>query len=153
LSADALVHRLYSADEETRAGLEARFGTTDRGEIAEIVFASPDELAWLEAFVHPRVRRLQEEWERSVSPAEMLVIEIPLLYETGGETRFDAVVVVTAPEGVRRARSKVRDDRRSDRLMPEDEKVRRADFVIVNDGSLDELDRAVGGIVEELRAR
>jgi len=153
LSADELVHRLYGEDAETAAALRERFGTTDRARIAEVVFADPAELAWLEALVHPRVRRLQEEWEQALGSVEMLVIEIPLLYETGAESRFDAVVVVTAPEEVRRARTRVRADRRSDRLIPEEEKVRRADHVIVNDGTLEELDEAVARIVEELRAR
>jgi dephospho-CoA kinase len=77
------------------------------------------------------------------------VAEIPLLYEAGGETRFDKVVVVTAPEHVREARRGVVDDRES-RLIPDEEKLRRADFAFVNDGSLEELDAFVAGVVEEL---
>src|SRR3954466_13543324 len=62
LSADAVVHDLIAADSEVRAALEARFDTTDRRQIGEIVFADPDELAWLEALLHPRVRRVMAEW-------------------------------------------------------------------------------------------
>ena len=76
--------------------------------------------------------------------ADVAVAEIPLLYETGGEARFDRVVVVTAPPEVREARRGTVADR-EDRLVPEEEKMRRADFTYVNDGSLEELDAFVAG--------
>jgi dephospho-CoA kinase len=75
-----------------------------------------------------------------------------LLYETGGETRFDAVVVVTAPEAVRAARSSVRPDARGNRLLPDEEKIRRASYAYVNDGSLEQLDGFVANVVQELAA-
>jgi dephospho-CoA kinase len=148
ISADEVVHRLIAEDPEVRAALEERWGTTDRPRIAEIVFADPEELAWLEALLHPRVRREQERWLESVD-APVVVGEIPLLYETGGESRFDVVVVITAPEEVRATRT----DRlgRSARLLPDEEKAARADYVYVNDGTLDELDAFVGSVLERLR--
>ena len=86
-----------------RAALEERFGTTDRAGIGAIVFRDPEQLAWLEALLHPRVRREYLAWLDGLDGrAEVAVIEIPLLYETGGEALFDAVVVVTAPEETRR---------------------------------------------------
>ena len=81
----------------------------------------------------------------------MAVAEIPLLFETGGESRFDKVVVVTAPAEVRAARRGELADREA-RLVPEDEKVRRADYSYVNDGTLEELDAFVAGVLEELTA-
>ena len=76
---------------------------------------------------------------------------MPLLYETGGESRFDAVVVITAPEEIRRARTEVADvAERQGRLLSDDEKAGRADFVYVNDGSLDDLDAFVRGVVQRL---
>ena len=91
-----------------RAALEERFGTTDRARIGEIVFADRDELAWLEGLLHPRVRREEERVVRRRSTRRSPATEIPLLYESGGDARFDAVVVITAPEEVRAARSSVR---------------------------------------------
>jgi dephospho-CoA kinase len=152
LSADEVVHDLIADDAEVRAALEERFGTTDRARIAEIVFADPEQLAWLEGLLHPRVRRVEEEWLAGLD-AEVAVTEIPLLFETGGEERFDAVVVITAPAEVRRSRTAVGRDARSDRLLPDDEKVAKADFAFVNDGTLEQLDGFVGTVLEQLLGR
>jgi dephospho-CoA kinase len=159
-SSDELVHRLYREDAGLKDELRARWGDdvfadgeVDRAAVGRIVFSDRAELAWLESVLHPRVRRLYETWldelRRSPDPPSLAVAEIPLLYEAGGETRFDKVVVVTAPEHVREARRGAVDDRES-RLIPDEEKLRRADFAFVNDGTLDELDAFVAGVVEEL---
>jgi dephospho-CoA kinase len=159
-SSDELVHRLYREDAGLKEELRARWGDAvfaggevDRAAVGRIVFSDRAELAWLEGILHPRVRRLYEIWieelRRSADPPALAVAEIPLLYEAGGETRFDKVVVVTAPEHVREARRGVVDDRES-RLIPDEEKLRRADFAFVNDGSLEELDAFVARVVEEL---
>jgi dephospho-CoA kinase len=157
ISSDDIVHRLYREDEGLQANLRARWGgrifadgEVDRAEIGRIVFADRDELAWLEAELHPRVRAATDEW-LGEQTADVAVAEIPLLYETGGEKRFDRVVVVTAPPEVRVAR-RAGVAEREDRLVSEEEKVRRADFCYVNDGSLEELDAFVAGVLEELRA-
>jgi len=136
-----------------RQALRERFGTTERPRIAEIVFADRAELEWLERLLHPRVREDYEDWLAGLDDSvDVAVVEIPLLYETGGETRFDAVVVVTAPEEVRAARRPGWPiAQRSGRLIPDDEKVRRADFAYVNDGSLEELDRFVSQVLQDLR--
>jgi dephospho-CoA kinase len=159
MSSDAIVHRLYAEDDEVRAALSERWGertVDDRAAIAEIVFSDPDELAWLEQLLHPRVLREVEAWLDELraqdDPPAVAVVEIPLLYETGGERRFDKVAVLTAPEDVRAARGAVRSDDRWRRLIPEDEKVRRADFAYVNDGTIDRLDEFVSGVVAELRS-
>ena len=132
--------------------LEERFGTVDRARIAEIVFGDRGELTWLEQVLHPRVRREYAAWLDQVE-ADAAVVEIPLLYETAAEPLFDAVVVITAPEEVRRSRGAgdVDLDRRSARLIPDDEKVRRADFAYVNDGTLEELDEFVASVLGRLR--
>jgi dephospho-CoA kinase len=159
-SSDELVHRLYREDAGLKDELRARWGDgvfaggeIDRAAVGRIVFSNRAELAWLEGVLHPRVRRLYETWldelRRSPDPPALAVAEIPLLYEAGGETRFDKVVVVTAPEHVREARRGTVDDRES-RLIPDEEKVRRADYAFVNDGTLEELDAFVAGVVEEL---
>lgn len=156
-SSDDVVHRLYLEDEGLHHALRERWGERvfrdgqpDRAAIGEIVFADRDELAWLEAELHPRVRAAVSDW-LARQTADVAVVEIPLLYETGGESRFDRVVVVTAPAELRAGR---RDGlaEREERLVPDEEKVRRADFAYVNDGSLEQLDAFVAGVLEELRS-
>jgi len=148
LSADDVVHDLIAQDEAVRSALRDRFGTTERREIADVVFGDGAELTWLEALLHPRVRAREDAWLAEVD-APLAAVEIPLLYETGGESRFDAVVVVTAPPDTRGQRRTVDDDREA-RLIPDEEKVQRADFSYVNDGSLEALDAFVAGVVEKL---
>jgi dephospho-CoA kinase len=157
ISSDDVVHRLYREDEGLQAALRARWGArvfsdgeVDRKAVGRIVFADRAELAWLEAELHPRVRAATDAW-LAEQTADVAVAEIPLLFETGGEGRFDRVVVVTAPPAVREAR-RARVAEREGRLVSEEEKVRRADYAYVNDGSLEELDTFVAGVLEELRA-
>ncbi len=149
VSSDELVHRLIATDEEVRSALLARFRTADRAEIARIVFSDRGELEWLESLLHPRARKLCEAWLAEVEE-RVAVVEIPLLYESGGEERFDRVVVITAPEELRRSRRRAADDDRDARLLPEEEKMRRADFAYVNDSSVDDLDAWVAGVLERL---
>jgi dephospho-CoA kinase len=157
LSSDAIVHRLIAEDPEVRTALLDRFRTTDRSEIAAIVFDDREALDWLERLLHPRVQAEYMAWqdalERSPEPPALAVVEVPLLYETGSDTRFDAVVVITAPEDVRSARTRVRSDERGKRLLPDEEKIRRANYAYVNDGSLEQLDEFVAGLVRALAAR
>jgi dephospho-CoA kinase len=128
-------------------------GAIDRAALARVVFADREALEVLEAILHPRVVREYSAWReelgRRPDPPRVAVVEVPLLYETGGERRFDKVVVITASPEVRAARTEV-GDAREERLLPDDEKVRRADFAYVNDGSLDGLDRFVGEVLEQL---
>ncbi len=162
ISSDEIVHRLLRSDPEVRRELAEHFGPevigvdgADRAKIAEIVFSDPAQLEWLEELLHPRVVRENLAWraeqERRQDPPLLTVTEVPLLYETGGERRFDAVVVLTASERVRRERRQVGDDREQ-RLLPEAEKVALADFAYVNDGTLEELDDFVADVVGKLTA-
>jgi len=160
-SSDEIVHRLLAEDEEVKREVVERFGpqvldgsgAIDRAALAQIVFADRGALDALEALLHPRVVREYTAWReelgRRPDPPRVAVVEVPLLYETGGERRFDRVVVITAPPEVRATRTAVA-DAREERLLPEDEKVQRADFAYVNDGDLDGLDRFVGEVLERL---
>ena len=145
------MHELYASDPEVRSALDERFGTTDRARIAETVFRDRSELDWLEQLLHPRVRRRYTEWLAAVD-ADVAVVEIPLLYETGAEALFDTVVVISAPEELRRSRAGPGVEQRSARLLPDDEKIPRADFAYVNDGTLEQLDAFVAGVLEQLHA-
>lgn len=113
------------------------------------MFADSAELEWLESLLHPRVRAAYAAWLAQVD-ADVAVVEIPLLYETGADAAFDKVVVVTAPLDVRRGRRGGAVDSRSARLIPDDEKVQRADFAFVNDGGLDDLDAFVQAVLRRL---
>jgi dephospho-CoA kinase len=122
--------------------------------VGEIVFADPESLAWLERLLHPRVVARYLGWREELAeledPPEVCVTEVPLLYEVGGESRFDKVVVVTASPEVRISRhiGPMRD--RELRLIPDGEKAARADFVYVNDGTLAELDAFVSDVMSTL---
>ena len=131
-------------------------GSIDRARVAEIVFRDRDKLALLESVLHPRVAaeylRWREQLDRLPNPPEVCVTEVPLLYESGAEARFDKVVVITAPAKLREQRRRIRRDEREQRLLPDSEKVKRADYAYVNTGTLDELDAWVGGVLAELKA-
>jgi len=141
--ADAVVHRLY--DGEAAAAIEAAFpGTTtagkvDREKLAARVLGDVGALTRLEAIVHPLVQEAERRLlaEAQARGEKVAVLDIPLLFETGGEERVDAVVVVSAPADVQRARTLERPGMTVDKLdailarqMPEHEKRRRADFVV-----------------------
>ena len=163
ISSDEIVRRLLREDGDVRAAVVERFGedvldeagNVDRTAVGERVFADPNELAWLENLLHPLVVGEYLEWREQLAarpnPPALTVTEVPLLYEVGGDARFDKVVVITAPSELRRERTRVSDaEEREARLIPDEEKATRADFVYVNDGSRTDLDRFVAGVVEAL---
>jgi len=165
ISSDEIVHRLLADDDDVRDAIRLHFGERavddrgrpDRSAIAEIVFADRKALAWLEALVHPLVVREYLAWRdelgRGPDPPAVCVTEVPLLYEVDGQKRFDAVVVITAPRDLRSERASVPLEARERRLLPDEEKVARADFAYVNDRGLADLDAFVEGVMQELTSR
>ena len=164
VSSDEIVHRLLREDPVVGKTLVERFGDgildeagqIDRSAIAEIVFADREALDWLESLLHPLVVQEYLEWREQLAalpnPPPLTATEVPLLYEVGGQDRFDAVVVVTAPPKVRAGRTEVEAEEREQRLLPDTVKVAQADFAYVNDGSIEDLDAFVGEVMEELAA-
>jgi len=165
LDADAVVHRLY--DGEAVAAIEKAFpgtsrdGRIDREELSRRVVGSPEALKQLEAIVHPLVRAAQARFladaERSGAP--VAVLDVPLLFETGGDRRVDAVVVVSAPADLQRARTLDRAGMTAEKFeallqkqMPDDEKRRRADFVVDTSQSFDSARAQVRAILASVRA-
>ena len=165
LDADAVVHQLY--DGEAVAAIEKAFpgtsrdGRIDREELSRRVVGSPEALKQLEAIVHPLVRAAQARFladaERSGAP--VAVLDVPLLFETGGDRRVDAVVVVSAPADVQRARTLDRAGMTAEKFeallqkqMPDDEKRRRADFVVDTSQSFDSARAQVRAILASVRA-
>jgi dephospho-CoA kinase len=161
--ADAVVHRLY--DGAAVAAIGAAFpGTTaggkvDRGRLAARVLAHPAALARLEAIVHPLVRAAEEELIRKAKAQgeKLVVLDIPLLFETGADERVDAVVVVTAPAETQRARVLARPGMTMEKLeailakqIPDVEKRRRADFVVDTSRGFEAAREQVRAILEAI---
>ena len=143
--ADATVHDLMAHDRQVRDEISVRFPGTvsgeavDRQALGAAVFGDPSARRDLEAILHPRVRRVAERFltKHRLLRAPLVVLDIPLLYETGGDTRVDAVVVVSAPAFLQRRRVMARpgmDEKRFAGIltsqMPDREKRRRAEFVV-----------------------
>lgn len=162
ISSDAIVHELL--DREPLLGrLVERWGpeiapadqAVDRGRVGEIVFEDPDELAWLEAQVHPLVGERIGAWVESL-PAEtrFAVIEVPLLFEAEMGEAFDVTIAVVSADPVRRERAAERGhalvEEREARQLVQDEKAARADHVIRNDGTLEDLERDLSTLLERL---
>ena len=165
LDADAVVHQLY--DGEAVAAIEDAFpgtsrdGRVNREELSRRVVGNPEALKQLEAIVHPLVRAAQARFladaERSGAP--VAVLDVPLLFETGGDRRVDAVVVVSAPADVQRARTLDRAGMTAEKFeallqkqMPDNEKRRRADFVVDTSQSFDSARAQVRAILASVRA-
>ena len=162
LSTDEVAHDILDDDQVRRAVVErwgeeiAPGGAVDRDRVGEIVFADRDELAWLESVTHPRVGAKVLEWRQGLGPeVEIAVVEVPLLFEAAIEGVFDATLAVIADDGIRDLRLRERGQAglagREDRQLDQVEKERRADHVIRNDGSLEELDREVNNLIDQLR--
>jgi len=164
VSSDEIVHHLLRSDEEVKRAIVDELGegvldddgVIDRKRVGAIVFGDRAKLDFLERLLHPLVTAEYLRWREQLAelpnPPAVSVTEVPLLYETGGNKRFDRVVVITAPAKLREQRRRVTRDDRDERLLPDKEKVKRADFAYVNTGTLDELDAWVAGVMRELTA-
>jgi dephospho-CoA kinase len=163
LSSDAVVHDLLGTD-DIRGLLVERWGEAvvtgtdvDRGAVAQIVFNQPDELRWLEQSIFPRVGERIAAWRAGLErdgTTKVAVVEVPLLFEAGIEGAFDATVAVVAEESLRAVRAAERGheavEGRAGRQLSQDEKAAKADHVIHNDGSLEDLEQAVSELIRRL---
>jgi dephospho-CoA kinase len=162
--ADAAVHRLYEG--EAVAPIEAAFpGTTadgkvDRVKLGNRVLGDPAALLKLEGIVHPLVRREEERFLAGAekSGADIAVLDIPLLFETGGEKRCDAVVVVSAPAELQRERVMARPGMTAEKFgailakqMPDAEKRAKADFMVDSSKGFDAARAQVRDILAAIR--
>ena len=164
LSSDAVVHELYEGA-PLRDAVVARFGAdvapggvVDRAELARRAFATAEDRAWLERQVWPLVGARVAQWlelARSRRPApRAAVVEVPLLFEAGLERAYDATIAVIAQESVRERRAAARGhavvDERAARQLSQQEKARRATFVVRNDGTEEELERELSAVLGKL---
>jgi dephospho-CoA kinase len=159
-----VVHELYEDDEVQRA-VSDRFGSSvvssgvvDRAEVAHRAFATADDRAWLEGILWPRVGERMKQWreelERRPSPPRAAVVEVPLLFESGMENAFDATIAIVADERLRAQRAGARGhqalEQRSARQLSQEEKAQRATYVVVNDGTTDQLEAKLASVLEML---
>jgi dephospho-CoA kinase len=161
VSSDEIVHHLLLRDDVKSAivqrmgnGVLAPSGEIDRGALGTVVFNDRDALSWLEELLHPLVSAEYLQWREALAglpdAPKVCVTEVPLLYETGGDARFDKVVVITAPTKLRRMRSELATEERESRLIDDKEKVARADFSYRNIGTPEELDAFVASVMRSL---
>ncbi len=162
LSSDAVVHELLDSEPLLGRLVErwgpdvAPDGVVDRARIGEIVFADPEQLAWLEGQIHPLVAERMVEWLGSLpDKTEIAVVEVPLLFEGGRHEVFDTTVAVVSDDEVRRRRAAARGhalvDEREARQLSQEEKASRAAHVVENNGSVEDLERALSALLAKLR--
>ncbi|HLM27543.1 MAG TPA: dephospho-CoA kinase [Thermoleophilaceae bacterium] len=162
LSTDAVVHELLGS-EDVRDALVERFGpdiapggAVDRSKVGERVFGDPDEREWLEEQLWPRVGRRVAEWRQESEAAgpKAAVVEVPLLFEAGMEDAFDHTLAVVAEEATRERRAAERGHAgaasRHERQLSQEEKAHRADFVVRNDGTRDELKHSLTQVLAKI---
>ena len=162
LSSDAVVHELLEG-EPLRGRLEERWGPEvvsdgglNRAKVGEIVFADADQLTWLESQIHPLVKERTAAWFLSL-PEEtaVAVVEVPLMFEVGSDKAFDTTVAVVTADELRRERAAARGhalvDEREARQLTQPEKAERAEHVVENDGSVEDLERQLSALLAKLR--
>jgi len=162
LDADAVVHELYEG--AAVVAIEAAFpGTTadgkvDRAKLGQRVIGDAAAIKRLEALVHPLYRAAERRFlaQAEASGASVAVLDVPLLFETGGDKRVDAIVVVSAPEDMQRARLETRPGMTQDKLaaliarqVPDAQKRARADFVVDTSGDFDSTRAQVRAILDK----
>jgi dephospho-CoA kinase len=164
LSTDAVVHELLASDELRDALVDrlgdgvAPGGALDRSLIAERVFGDDEARAWLEGTLWPRVGARVAAWRAALEEADprprATVVEVPLLFESGMDSAFDATIAVVADEGVRAERAAARGHagvaERAGRQLSQEEKSQRADFTVRNDGTIDELKRSLSRVLAKI---
>jgi len=161
--ADATVHKLYSG--EATDLIEAAFpnttsdGNVDRTKLSKYVIGKPDNMKKLEAIIHPLVHKREQEFlkEAETRDEKLVVLDIPLLFETGGVNRVDKIIVVTAPASIQRERVLARDGMTVEkfeailaRQVPDSEKREKADFVIDTSLGLEQAKQNVHQIIKAL---
>jgi dephospho-CoA kinase len=168
LSTDAVVHELYDGEQLREAVLRrwgpevAPAGVVDRSAVAERAFAQEEDRAWLEGLLWPLVGARVAAWLQEVRAGQgtgrprprAAVVETPLLFEAGMEKLYDATIAVISGEQVRRERAAERGhalaDERAARQLPQEEKARRATFIVRNDGTEEDLERELSAVLDKL---
>lgn len=164
LSTDRVVHDLYERPDVIEAVVSrwgeevAPGGVVDRAQVARHAFAEPEGRAWLEGLLWPlvgaEVQAFREAAGATEPPPKALVVETPLLFEAGMDAAYDATIVVMTDEQLRRRRAAERGhaavEERHERQLSQEEKAARATYVVANDGSFEDLEEALAGVLARL---
>jgi dephospho-CoA kinase len=169
ISSDAVVHELWAGDEQLREAVIERWGpevapggAIDRSAVAERAFATPEDRAWLEGLLWPRVGARVAAWlgEARADPPpggsspRAAVVEVPLLFEAGQQGIYDATIAVVSDEELRRERAAARGhasvDERAARQLSQEQKAQLATFVVRNDGTPQELEQELSAVLDKL---
>lgn len=165
VDADTIVHQLLSLKSDIEKNVIELLGAEiisgdqiDRTKVADIVFKNPNLLKALEQILHPQVQKvIDQEYDQVASRVPLFVAEVPLLFEANLQPHFDAVIAVTADPAHARERFAAKTgydpteyDRRTSRLLPQEEKARRAHYHLINNGTTEELKKNVKQIYENL---
>jgi dephospho-CoA kinase len=158
------VHELYR-DPQIHAAVVAHWGqelapggVVDRAAVARRAFANDDDRAWLEGLLWPKVGERIAEWRAIEStrddPPRALIVEVPLLFESGMDAAFDATIAIVADDVVRADRAAARGheavDERTARQLGQEEKAQRATYGVHNSGSLEELEEKLSDVLAKL---
>jgi len=165
LSTDRIVHELYETD-EIREAVATRFGASlapdgaiDRAQVARRAFTTDEDRGWLEGLLWPRVgariAAWREELERRLPRPRAAVVEVPLLFEAGMQDAFDATIAIVADEQLRTRRAGARGHaalaERGARQLPQEEKATRATYVVINDGTVEQLEERLSAVLGMLK--
>jgi dephospho-CoA kinase len=160
------VHELYE-NPEVRDAVRDHFGediapggVIDRSALATRAFETAEQRRWLEQLLWPRVGAQMVSWREQLEqlspPPRVAVVEVPLLFESGMESAFDATIAVIADEPIRSERASARNhsalDERSERQLSQKEKSQRATYVVVNDGTIEELEDELSAVLDKLHS-
>jgi dephospho-CoA kinase len=164
LSTDAVVHELYSSPEVVQA-VTSRFGDdvapeglVDRSMLAERAFSTPENREWLEGLLWPKVGERMAEFKAQAERAEpsprAIVVEVPLLFESGLDRGYDATIAVITDEALRAERAGGRGhralDERAARQLSQEEKAARSTYVVLNDGGIPELEQKLSEVLDNM---
>ncbi len=169
LDTDKIVHDLLENDEKiinrvyglfARAGVDVRkeSGSIDRQKVAGIVFSDKQKLKALEKIIHPKVRKITEEFFNNNRDKKLIAVSVPMLYESNMDILFDFVILITADENTRIERlaksRNLTEEQAKNRINSQDfgpEKIAKADFTIENNGSVEELEMKVKKVLEKIK--
>jgi len=162
---DMAVHTLYDKDGEGTKFIAQLFptaisdGKVDRAHLSKIVMEDPSALKKIEDALHPMVHQMQAAFIEENKDSPFVVMDIPLLFETGKAKNFDKVIVVSAPQEVQRERVLARDGMSAEKFekikslqMPDAEKRAKADFIIETDKGFEHAEACVDEIIQELKS-
>jgi dephospho-CoA kinase len=162
IDSDDIVHELYASDQKVQSAVLREFGTLERKQIAQLIFGDSNEhkakRKILESIIHPAVDKYLRRWVKDNNKHPILIHLIPLVFEAGLEERYNAILLIGADEGIQRERLRKRNPdlseeditKRLKSQMPQAEKIKKADYVIFNNYSKEDLEEQIIKLLQEI---